>query len=159
MADLKTDYKDDVLNTEVNDKRRYRMIQNEDGTVSFEDVTDYLTVGDDFGSAEVNKITGAINGLNNGLYQNTQGQFTLDNGLKMCWGITTDNTGVVVFPITFRSTPRITGMFKNSNESVIMTANVIDANTTGFRFKGEYTLDGTTWNSIKSGFMWFAIGY
>ena len=67
MADLKTDFKDDVLNTEVNDKRRYRMIQNSDGTVSFEDVTDYLTVGDDFGSAEVNEITGAINGLNNNI--------------------------------------------------------------------------------------------
>lgn len=57
MADLKTDYKDDVLDTSVNEKRKYRMITNDDGTVSFEDVTDYLQVGDSFGSADVNAIT------------------------------------------------------------------------------------------------------
>lgn len=57
MADLKTDYKDDVLDTEVNELRKYQMIQNEDGTVSFVDVTEYLQVGDSFGSVDVNAIT------------------------------------------------------------------------------------------------------
>lgn len=61
MADLKTDYKDDVLDTEVNELRKYQMIQNEDGTVSFVDVTEYLQVGDSFGSADVNDITLALN--------------------------------------------------------------------------------------------------
>lgn len=39
---LKTDYKDDIYSG----KRRYRMIQNDDGTVSFDDVTDYTQDGD-----------------------------------------------------------------------------------------------------------------
>ena len=39
---LKTDYKDDIYSG----KRRYRIIQNDDGTVSFDDVTDYTQDGD-----------------------------------------------------------------------------------------------------------------
>lgn len=60
MADLKTDYKDDVLDTEVNELRKYQMIQNEDGTVSFVDVTEYLQVGDSFGSADINETNAEI---------------------------------------------------------------------------------------------------
>lgn len=63
MADLnlKTTYKDDILDTTQNTKRKFHMIQNEDGTVSFEDVTDYSQIGDSFGAADVNAITEAIN--------------------------------------------------------------------------------------------------
>lgn len=61
MADLRTDYKDDVLDTSVNEKRKYRMITNDDGTVSFEDVTEYLQVGDSFGSADINETNKKIN--------------------------------------------------------------------------------------------------
>lgn len=69
MADitLKTDYKDDVLDTSVNTQRKYQMIQNEDGTVSFVDVTEYSQVGDSFGSADVNAIAEAYNGLNSNI--------------------------------------------------------------------------------------------
>ena len=61
MADLKTDYKDDVLDTTQNTKRKYQMIDNGDGTVSFEDVTEYIQQGDSFGADDVNAITDAIN--------------------------------------------------------------------------------------------------
>lgn len=60
MADLRTDYEDDVLDTEVNELRKYQMIQNEDGTVSFEDVTEYAQVGDSFGSEILNQIVAKI---------------------------------------------------------------------------------------------------
>lgn len=61
MADLlRTDYKDDVLNTEVNTQRKYQMITNDDGTVSFIDVTDYAQVGDGFGGAVVNAQNEAL---------------------------------------------------------------------------------------------------
>lgn len=63
MADLKTNYVDDVLDTNKNTKRKYNMIQNSDGTVSFEDVTEYLQVGDDFGSVDVNSITTNVNSI------------------------------------------------------------------------------------------------
>ena len=35
---LPTNFKDDIINAEINERRKYRMIQNDDGTVSFEDV-------------------------------------------------------------------------------------------------------------------------
>lgn len=61
MADLRTDYKDDVLNITTNERRKYRMIPNADGTVSFEDVTDYMQNGDSFGATDVNTITERVN--------------------------------------------------------------------------------------------------
>lgn len=67
MANLKTNYKDDVLDTSKNEKRKFRMIQNEDGTVSFEDVTEYIQIGDTFGAADVNMTNEEINALNEGL--------------------------------------------------------------------------------------------
>lgn len=66
MANLKTNYKDDVLDTSKNEKRKFRMIQNEDGTVSFEDVTEYTQIGDTFGAADVNMTNEEINALNEG---------------------------------------------------------------------------------------------
>lgn len=61
MADLRTDYKDDVLDTSVNTQRKYQMITNEDGTVSFTDVTEYSQVGDTFGAVDVNAMNEAVN--------------------------------------------------------------------------------------------------
>lgn len=67
MADLKTTYKDDVLNTSANEKRKYNMITNEDGTVSLVDVTDYSQVGDSFGAADINATNKKVNELNTNL--------------------------------------------------------------------------------------------
>lgn len=53
-------YKDDILDTSVNTRRKYNMIENADGTVSLEDATTYLQVGDDFGAADVNEIQGRM---------------------------------------------------------------------------------------------------
>ena len=61
MADLKTNYKDDVLDTSKNEKRKFRMIQNDDGTVSFEDATEYTQQGDNFGAADINATNAKIN--------------------------------------------------------------------------------------------------
>jgi len=65
MADvLKTDYKDDVLDTAVNERRKYNIIENEDGTVSFEDVSTYVQTGDLFGAQDMNAITSSLaNGM------------------------------------------------------------------------------------------------
>lgn len=81
MADLKTNYKDDVLNTEVNERRKYQMIQNDDGTVSFVDVTDYSQVGDSFGAVDINATNEKCNELNNSLDKNSFGtHVTISNG-------------------------------------------------------------------------------
>lgn len=67
MADLKTTYKDDLLNTSVNEKRKYNMIQNADGTVSFEDVTTYSQIGDSFGAVDINATNKKVNEVNSNL--------------------------------------------------------------------------------------------
>ena len=63
MANLRTDYRDDVLDASVNTKRKFNMITNSDGTVSFEDVTEYSQVGDSYGSTDINETNGAVNEL------------------------------------------------------------------------------------------------
>lgn len=58
---LPTNFKDDVLGSQMGGKRRYRLINNEDGTISFEDVTEYSQTGSDFGSAQMNATNLAVN--------------------------------------------------------------------------------------------------
>lgn len=77
MADLKTNYKDDVLDTSKNEKRKFRMIQNDDGTVSFEDASEYTQEGDSFGSADINATNGKVNEINESLKQESKKVGTL----------------------------------------------------------------------------------
>lgn len=65
MSELRTDFKDDILAETMEGRRRYQIIQNEDGTVSFADVTEYEQTGSDLGQAEINAIILAIIDLQN----------------------------------------------------------------------------------------------
>lgn len=58
---LPTNYKDDVLGDSMGGKRRYRMIENSDGTVSFDDVTEYTQFGSNFGAKQINETNEAVN--------------------------------------------------------------------------------------------------
>lgn len=58
---LPVDFKDDIMNSAMGGKRRYRMINNSDGTVSFEDVTTYDQVGSNFGAGQMNATNEAVN--------------------------------------------------------------------------------------------------
>lgn len=60
MALLKTDYKDDIL-SESSAKRKYNLETNSDGTVSFNDVTEYQQTGDTFGATDINKTNEMVN--------------------------------------------------------------------------------------------------
>ena len=67
MSELRTDFKDDVLDVIQNEKRKYRIIHNDDGTISLEDATVYLQKGDSFGANdinEMNEITNQMLGVN-----------------------------------------------------------------------------------------------
>lgn len=57
MSALRTDYQDDVFTG----NRKYTIVQNGDGTVSFSDQTSYLQIGDTYGAAEINAQNQAIN--------------------------------------------------------------------------------------------------
>ena len=62
---LKTNYKDDILDISKNEKRKYNMITNPDGTVSLDDVTVYTQEGDSFGATDINRTNEAVNKLTN----------------------------------------------------------------------------------------------
>lgn len=58
---LPVDFKDDIMNSSMGGKRRYRMINNSDGTISLEDVTKYDQVGSNFGASQMNATNEAVN--------------------------------------------------------------------------------------------------
>lgn len=63
MSEFRTDYKNDKLLVSSNTRRKFRVIENSDGTVSFEDVTVYEQKGDNFSADEINAIHGGLNEL------------------------------------------------------------------------------------------------
>ena len=60
IPNLPINFKDDIL-ADTNQKRKYNLIQNDDGTVSFEDATEYQQTGSDFGAGQINATNDAIN--------------------------------------------------------------------------------------------------
>ena len=62
ITKLSTDFKDDIL-SDHSGRRKFQMIQNDDGTVSFEDVTEYSQTGSAYGAKEVNEEREAINAI------------------------------------------------------------------------------------------------
>lgn len=66
MSDLKTDYRDDVLDVSANAKRIFNLV-DQDGkivvaNVSIQDITKYTQEGDSFGAADINATNEAVNG-------------------------------------------------------------------------------------------------
>ena len=107
QQNLKTDYQDYTF---VGNKK-FNMINNPDGTFSFEDVTNYEIEGDDFGSNDINATNQRVNEMYvKGVYYDNTNQKLIDkNGqilnpdiprydnnkgtnyiqignLKICWG-------------------------------------------------------------------------
>lgn len=64
---LKTDYKNDVLNTSVNINRKYKMENNSDGTVSLMDFTVYSQEGSVFGADDFNATNSKVNEIDSKL--------------------------------------------------------------------------------------------
>ena len=66
MSDLKTDYKDDVLDTSSNTKRIFNLVDQSGNIVfaniSIQDITKYIQNGDTFGAADINATNEAVNG-------------------------------------------------------------------------------------------------
>lgn len=60
-ATLATNFKDDILASNMGGLRRYKKIENSDGTISLQDVTTYTQVGGDYKASNVNATTTAIN--------------------------------------------------------------------------------------------------
>lgn len=58
---LPTNFVDDILAPSMGGKRRFNLIQNDDGTYSLEDVTDYTQTGSEFGAGKINATNQAVN--------------------------------------------------------------------------------------------------
>ena len=100
MADftpLSTNFQDDVL-ASSNSKRKYRMINNSDGTVSFEDATVYSQKGSEFGAKEVNEEREAINQLNTDMDDIFGGR---EAEIRYINNVQADNTGYKQVTLTF----------------------------------------------------------
>ncbi len=81
MAELRTDFKDDILAEAMGGRRRYQMIQNEDGTVSFVDATEYEQMGSEFGQAEINATNAAVIALQNEQVETADPMTATEEGL------------------------------------------------------------------------------
>lgn len=75
---LPTNFKDDVFASGTT-RRKYNMITNNDGTVSFEDVTEYTQNGDNFGAAQINATNKAVNDISDNIIDDST---TLLNNTK-----------------------------------------------------------------------------
>lgn len=61
--ELKVDYKDDILDESMIGRRKYKLINNEDGTISIVDETSYTQRGDFLSAEDLNKINESINNI------------------------------------------------------------------------------------------------
>lgn len=57
--------------------RKFKIIDNGDGTVSIEDVTEYAQVGDIWGAGDANAFAEAVNSLNNARVQTYNAPYTI----------------------------------------------------------------------------------
>ena len=58
---LKTNFTDDILAESMNGKRQYNFTENNNGTKSLEDVTEYQSVGSTFSAKDINETNAAVN--------------------------------------------------------------------------------------------------
>jgi hypothetical protein len=127
---LKTDYKDDIPRTP---QRKYELINNDDGTVSLQDVTEYTQVGDTFGAGDINTITSAINSLNSEVLFTTANinngvtSFTVPNinkykVLLVRCGVSVNNNTTVSIPVTASASTYTTNTFLANDEFFSVSA-------------------------------------
>lgn len=142
MADLKTNYVDDVLDTTKNQLRKYRQIQNDDGTVSFVDVTEYTQVGTSFGAKDINDTNAAINDVNGKLDTKIQ-IITLSEKTG-----TDSNSGIIYIPKT--SYPDAKCIIPFAYDSTLAyRIGIFNISTKSFRFAVQTAANGA-WADSKT---------
>ena len=131
MADLRTDYKDDLLDTSVNTQRKYRQVDNGDGTISFVDETVYTQNGDTFGASEVNQINAAVNLVNESLTVDTtnlRDDFSINALLQL---------------LAEKYFANVTYLYKNGTEYVPFVTGTFETGATASKNAGNIVLSST----------------
>lgn len=145
MADLKTNYKDDVLDTSKNTKRKYNTIQNSDGTISLEDVTEYTQKGDDFGAADINATNAKVNEVNSNLTADgTPFRFGKDSDGNYGYIITGEDGADSVIPFNRRTVAHLEWTNNSPNidfsaQEIIMELSKYD--TVIIKYKARTTME------------------
>jgi len=122
MSNLPTNYHDDVLDTSVNTKRRFTMIDNGDGTYSFDDETEYTVVGSTFGASDMNATNSKVNSLTAKMDFLTGGFVLRDVSVNLSTksynvlneNITADSLAMVYFHDTYKDDVSDAGVIANT---------------------------------------------
>ena len=77
---LQENFIDDILSPS-NTARKYRLINNADGTISLEDVTVYSQIGSSYGSKELNESNAAINALYDEILSDLETIYNANNNI------------------------------------------------------------------------------
>lgn len=77
---LQTNFIDDILSPS-NTARKYRVINNSDGTISLEDVTVYSQIGSPYGSKQLNESNAAINALYDEILSDLETIYNVNNNI------------------------------------------------------------------------------
>ena len=149
---LPTNYTDDILDANVNTRRKYNMIQNGDGTVSFEDVTTYTEHGTELAAQDINNITTEIN--NHGT--------TIPQKVNKFSGTVSGNTYVTVDQIGYDTTHRKLGLKVNGSNTLIpfsggatligeySTVRTVDVSEVGATSVGQFIAVPSSSDSYKA---------
>lgn len=151
MADLPTNYLDDILAQSMNGKRKYR-ITRADGTfeeVTLEDVSEYEQVGSNFGAGDINKTNQEVNEL----FQ------SVSNGKSLIASAITDKKVPTDATATFAEmAENISGLKLGSGNAVPsdVKAGKTFTNSDGVEYTGTYdfvseTSGTATASQLKSG--------
>lgn len=142
MAALPTNYRDDVLDTSVNTKRKFTMIDNGDGTYSFDDETVYTTVGSAYGASDINRTNQRVNTISSKIDFLTGGFVLHDVSINLSnkafnvtnANITADSLAMVYFHSAYKDEVSDAGVIADTydggiaftSETAISTAVVCD---------------------------------
>ncbi len=125
---LSTGFKDDVISGDG--LRKYNMIQNSDGTVSFEDVTNYSQIGSSYGAKEVNEERAAINDISNKIMHQMANVSSVNN-LRFACGtkVLAASSGTSLKLFTYSELNTLFGATDCNNENTTLFVVNGDGNT------------------------------
>ena len=121
---LKTDYKDAIPSSGAGTLRKYQQITNSDGTVSFQDVTEYSQIGD-------------------------KGQASVFNGIGTAVNAHTSSASVHITPLACATTGTVhalTGL--SATTGIVLCIFKADAN---YFYGDTFTVNGTAYTIVTSG--------
>ena len=164
MSDLKTDYKDDVLDVSANVKRIFNLV-DQDGkivvaNVSIQDITKYAQEGDSFGAADINATNEAVNGKLDGSSTvdpmlATEEGFAADAyqtklQLEECFQSVSDGKALVASAITDKGVNTASGAAFETIANNINSIKDVANNTPGTAVASVLTKGYTAWvNGVK----------